>query len=369
MSLPTCSSGYQIPGPSGAAGANGTNGTNGLNAVSRLTAPFTVPAIGFPVNIVVDDTTWLQSGNGPTFAYIAVQGAGLYQIATVTDATHATIINTGFSANAIAGTVVPIGSYIAPSGAVGATGATGPAGPSGTPLPTTTKGDLVVEQAAGPHPNPARFAVGATGDVLHADATQALGLQYRAVDVSNNTTNIIGALAVSNGGTNATTKQGALNSLLGLAGLAAGDLIRYDGANWSLTHTPGGTAAFFRADGTYAVPTSSAPVIGNTGLQLITANWDVAHGLNPLTPRLVNFYLQNTTAEYGYNPGDRIPISNVSVGDITGGTGGSFYVNGTNIGWYSQAAGGTLINILRRDTGGHANLTPANWRLIAYFTA
>lgn len=314
MSTPTCSAGYVVPGPTGPAGANGTNGADGLNAFSRTTADFTVPNIGDGVVITVNDTTWMNSGNAPLFMYIAIQNAGTYQVQNVVNATQVALVNTGYPGNVVPTTVIPSGSYVAPSGIRGATGAAGAAGAAGTVLPTTTKGDLVVDNGVGPHPNPQRLAASPNLDVLHADATKALGLEYRAIDLTGNLTNLSGVLPVVSGGTGGATKQAALNSLLSLAGQASGDLIRYDGANWSLKHTPGGVAAFLRADGTYAVPSLATLTLGDTGLQAVDASWSIPHGLGAV-PSILLAYLESRVLNHGYAAGERVPVDGGCVVD------------------------------------------------------
>ncbi len=77
--------------------------------------------------------------------------------------------------------------------------------------PTTTKGDLIAHNGS----DNIRVAVGTNGQALVADSAQASGLAYANVATLpvSLTTGVSGTLPLANGGTNATTAQGALNNL------------------------------------------------------------------------------------------------------------------------------------------------------------
>src|ERR1700746_1447855 len=72
------------------------------------TAAFTAPAVGANVTIAIGSTTWLQVGQQLTIAT-----AGIYQVISITDATHFVAQNTGQPGNATSGTVIASGSAVA----------------------------------------------------------------------------------------------------------------------------------------------------------------------------------------------------------------------------------------------------------------
>jgi hypothetical protein len=72
------------------------------------TAAFTAPAIGSNVTIAIGGTTWLQVNQQLTIAT-----AGIYQVISITDATHFVAQNTGQPGNAASGTVIASGSAVA----------------------------------------------------------------------------------------------------------------------------------------------------------------------------------------------------------------------------------------------------------------
>lgn len=361
MSTPTCNAGYVIPGPTGPAGTNGTNGTNGISAGSITTADFVMPLVAAPVTVDVDQHVWMSGGS-----WVFVQGAGGFLVFGFIGPTQVVLINAGWPGNAAPATNISLGKVIAPSGPMGPTGATGAPGAGGTVLPTTTKGDLPVDNGVPAHPNPQRLAASPDLSVLHADSTQPLGLRYSGIDLTGVATTLSGVLPVANGGTAGATKQAALNSLLGLAGLASGDLIRYDGANWSLKHTPGGVAAFLRADGTYAVPSLVTLTLGDTGLQVLNASWSFPHGLGA-APSIILPYLEAIANAAGYIIGERIPIgaSNIDTASVAF----TISADATNI-QYSFNNAVALPHIIDKTALTVPILVSnANWRLRVKFAA
>lgn len=82
--------------------------------------------------------------------------------------------------------------------------------------------------------------------------------------------------------TGATTNQAAINAILGLSGLAAGDIIYYDGTNWSLKHK-GANGTFLGIDGSgnlaYGSPSGSGTV---TSVEQTVPSWLSVSG-SPVT--------------------------------------------------------------------------------------
>jgi len=89
-------------------------GDSGSNAYTTTLANFTLPAVDATVAVQMGDTSWLEGGatifisDGLNFAHMVVQ--------SVSDSTHATLVNSGASDDAVPTTVIGSGSLVAPSG-------------------------------------------------------------------------------------------------------------------------------------------------------------------------------------------------------------------------------------------------------------
>lgn len=210
----------QVPGPAGVDGADGADGADGIDAATTTTAQFVMPAEGANVSASMVSTAALVAGE-PIF----VQTAGTMLVVSITNANTAVLQNpentaTGaYAGNAAPATAIPSGSKVTPTGFQGPAGAlTGAAGGDleGTfPNPdleiTTTLGDIIVNNNAAVAPRNTRLAAGANGTVLHSDNTQATGRRQSAIDLSGVNTSILNAVPVANGGSSATTANGAFN--------------------------------------------------------------------------------------------------------------------------------------------------------------
>lgn len=153
----------------GPAGTNGSAGTNGIDAFTTLTAAFTVPVIGLTAIATVGSTAWMVPG-----APVALQNAGIFYVASVTDSTHVVLTNPAAeTGNVAAATVIPIASKLAPAGFKGAAGA---AGGAGTGVTVATKGDI--QTFAG---GPANLPVGTDGQIAVADSTAGTGLAWKSI--------------------------------------------------------------------------------------------------------------------------------------------------------------------------------------------
>lgn len=176
----------QVPGPAGAAGAAGAAGTNGANAFSTTNAAFVQPAVGATVVVTVVSSAWAIIGEDAF-----VQNGGYYLITAITDATHVTLQNRGYTGNAAPTTVIGSGQRIGPSGVKGLDGVA-----VGVTLnsisPTTTRGDALLDNGSNsPSASVVRFAAGADGTIMASDAAQPAGRKQIALTPNAATDNVI----------------------------------------------------------------------------------------------------------------------------------------------------------------------------------
>ena len=291
--MASCSNVVQlIAGPQGQPGTNGTNGTDGVSSFTLLTLPFTMPAEGANATATVEDTSWIASGE-----VLYLQSVGYLEAQTITNATQVVLKNLedtatlAYTANVAPGTVAALGNKLS----VG--GLQGPAGASGLPL--TTRGDLVVRDAA----TNVRLPVGAANTVLGSDGTDP---GWTQVDL---TAAVTGILPVANGGTasaNAAAARTALGLAIGtdvqaynalLAALAtlaptvADTMVYTTGVN---TVTTASLTAFARTlldDADAAAARATLGVLGKTGLlgSVTGVNLNVGATDTPITMVSANY--------------------------------------------------------------------------------
>lgn len=165
-----------VPGPAGADGSPGAPGVDGTDAFTTTTAQYTQPAVGNNVTIAVTDSTWAAVGQ-PVFVSVG----GSYTVASIPDATHLQITNLGYSGNAAPAVIVATSQKVSPSGVKGDTGSSGAATLNGI-SPTTTKGDIIVDNGANsPSASDVRLGVGTDGQIMTAVAAQPTGLMWQSV--------------------------------------------------------------------------------------------------------------------------------------------------------------------------------------------
>src|SRR6185503_7673822 len=189
---PPCSdsTSSQVVGPKGDPGSPGTNGVDGKNSFTALTANFTMPASLASASATVADSTWATVGQ-----IVYVQNAGWLQVTAKTDSTHLTLKNletaTAYTDNVAPATVVPNGSTISPGGLQGPQGSASSATLNSV-SPTTTKGDLIVDNGANnPAANDVRLAAGTNGQILISDSTAGTGVAWKSSLVNSATDNAV----------------------------------------------------------------------------------------------------------------------------------------------------------------------------------
>lgn len=119
------SAGSNIPanaglGSAGAVGPQGNPGNPGPAAYTTVTQGFSTPNVGSNTSVSVGSALWMVPG-----MTVYVQGAGYYQVSSVTNSQTAVLINLGYAGNANPGVVVSSGLGITAAGVPGAAGAQG----------------------------------------------------------------------------------------------------------------------------------------------------------------------------------------------------------------------------------------------------
>lgn len=184
----------QVPGPQGDPGTPGTNGTDGIDAFTTTTAGFTMPAVSGSVNVAVADSSWMSVGQ-----VVFVVSAGYFTVNALPDSTHVSLTNLGYNGNAAPTTGIAGSQKVSPGGLKGTDGSA-PSQTLNDISPTTTKGDLIVDNGAGAgSANDVRLGPGANGTTLHSDSTQPTGLRWDKVNLAS-ATEVTGVLPSANGG-------------------------------------------------------------------------------------------------------------------------------------------------------------------------
>ena len=168
-----------VPGPSGAAGAAGAAGTDGVDAFTTLTANFTMPSELATDTASVADSTWMSIGQ-----VLYLQNAGWVRVTAKPTGTSVTLRNLEdtasglYTENVAPATVVASGSQLSPGGLQGPSGASG-VSTLNSISPTTTKGDLLVDNGANnPNSSLTRLGVGTDGQMARARAASTTGVEW-----------------------------------------------------------------------------------------------------------------------------------------------------------------------------------------------
>jgi hypothetical protein len=126
--------------------------------------------------VAVVISTWATPGQ-----VVYVQNGGYYTVSSVPDATHVVLTNLGYTGNAAPAVVIATSQKVGPGGLKGIDG-TGAGITLNSLSPTTTRGDLIVDNGAlNPNASDVRLAVGTNGQMLIPNSVQATGLQWKTV--------------------------------------------------------------------------------------------------------------------------------------------------------------------------------------------
>lgn len=187
-----------------------------------------MPAVGSNVTIL---TTLLPSGDGggtwmAVGQVIFISTAGYFSVVVAGNSVFVTVKNLGYTGNASPTALISGGQTISPAGLQGGVGS------MNSISPTTTKGDMLVDNGANnPNASVVRLGVGTNGKVLTAKSGVGAGVEWDAVDLTGANTSLSGQLQIASGGTGQQTQQAALNALAP-SNPTKGGLIYFNGTNW-----------------------------------------------------------------------------------------------------------------------------------------
>lgn len=278
----------QVPGPAGTAGAAGANGTDGINAFTVLIDNFQIPNVdSFDTAKVQDPTSFfvgqvvalegagINSNNATLTGYFVVFGFPAAQQINLLNAASLSDLN------AAPGSIIMTGAELSPAGQRGPQGTAGGITNLNGASPTTTKGDIMVDNGANsPAASVVRLAAGTNKFVIHADSAQPTGIRYGAVDLTGAATSISGALPIGNGGTGQTVRATAFDGLAPVSAVA-GDLMYHNGTNW--VRLPKGTALqVLRMNGGATAPEWATGAAGV--LQMVSTSSNILTTINTAIP-------------------------------------------------------------------------------------
>lgn len=170
-----------IPGPQGATGPAGTNGTNGTSAISITTATVgptpadttTTYNVSVASSIMFTVGENLILGQGPGVA-LTNPGPLAVVITAIPSVNNLTVKNLR---TVDQGVTVSSGAQVTPIGFQG----------TSVTFPTTTKGDIIVDDgASSPNPHVVRLAVGNNGRAPIAKSSATTGIAYAGVSQTQN---------------------------------------------------------------------------------------------------------------------------------------------------------------------------------------
>lgn len=202
-----------------------------------------MPAVGFgDVAVPVVNSTWMAIGQIVFVQDPASLAEGYFLVDGLATSTSVSLVNLGYNGNSLPGVTFGNGCNVVAAGMQGpglsatvainqgGTGQVTATSAMNALSPTTTKGDLIVDNGFNsPAANSTRLAIGASKRVLTVDPGQPLGMRWGSVDLSGSGTSIINATPIANGGTGQTTQTTAFDALSPLT--TAGDIIYRNGSN------------------------------------------------------------------------------------------------------------------------------------------
>lgn len=223
-----------------------------------------MPAVGADVTVEVALSSWASIGQ-----VVHISTAGYFTVQSKPDSTHISVRNLGYTGNAAPTTVIATSQSVSPGGLIGATGAAG-AGTLNALSPTTTKGDIIVDNGANsPSASDVRFGVGTDGQQLTAVAAQPTGLQWKTLIPNAGTDNGVPRFDGATGtpiplqtSNVVITDNGAIQAS-GSGGNARGaDAVDLQVVRAAATQVASGTRAFAGAGRNNTVSAIDAAVVG-----------------------------------------------------------------------------------------------------------
>jgi hypothetical protein len=122
----------------------GTPGVAGSSSYTTTSASFVMPGVASSVTVTLASTSWMAQAQN-----VYVVGAGYFDISSITDATHAVLINLGSLGNVSSGTTIPSGSMVSTAGATGPTGGGGGSVVLSLTDATTAAGVSIINSSSG----------------------------------------------------------------------------------------------------------------------------------------------------------------------------------------------------------------------------
>jgi len=124
--------------------------------------------------------------------FIFTEVGGSYSVNAINTGISVSLKNLGYIGNAAPAVNVPSGSKVSPSGHIGTAGASGSTPALNDISPTTTRGDVIVDNGANnPLASDVRLAAGSDGTVFTSDSAQPTGRKQVAITPNAATDNVL----------------------------------------------------------------------------------------------------------------------------------------------------------------------------------